>query len=177
MFYINTASDLVAFFNGYESECRAKLTICTPVKMNKKDVTTKTRANPHSTIYKLQTVVADLNINYEERVNDARMLEGQTDRTFSAEGRKWGVHINKSIIEKDEGQFYLQYIEIGKDGKSAYELEDGTKIDYADFVDFVPSHSDSSKQNLNDKVKIRTVKLENVIGINIDDKVEYLLKE
>jgi hypothetical protein len=175
MFHINTMPNLVAFFNGYKGQCRATLTICTEQKMNKKDVATKKIANPYEKVLKFQTLIVDLNVDYEEKVNDARMLEGQVTREFEAEQRKWGVHINKSIVEKDEGKFYLQYVEIGKEGHATYELEDGTKVNWDDFGAFVPSYSGSVKQNLVDQVQIRTVKLENVIGLNIDNKVEYVI--
>lgn len=177
MFHINTIPNLVAFFNGYKGYCRATLTICTEQKMNKKDVATKTRANPYEKVLKFQTVIVDLNVDYEEKVNDARMLEGQTDRSFKADSRKWGVDINKAIIEKDEGQFYLRYVEISKEGHATYELDDGTKVNYADFADFVPHYSSNGKQDLEEgnRIQFRTVKLENVIGLNIDNKVEYVI--
>lgn len=170
-----TQSELVRFFNEFQSACKGNIVTRTPVKMNKKDVATKTIANPHGAIYKVQTNNVELNAEYEMKVSTARMLEGK-EQDFEVEGRKWGVHNNKSIIEKN-GQLYLQAIEGDKIGTPVYETENGTEVSYDELKAFIPAYNSSKKQDLEVDVKVRTFKLENVIGMFIPSKqVRYVGK-
>jgi len=175
MFEICHKHDLIAFFNHYTSQVRAKIVTRTPVKLNKKDVATKTMPNPFEVVYKIQTVEVDIGADYQDKVNDARLLEGDLDKSFRSGERAWGEHVNKAIVEND-GQFYLNVIEVAKVGSPVYELLDGTRVDYSVFEAFVPEYKGSVKQRLQDEVKVRSFKLENVIGLNIDNKVRYIAR-
>lgn len=172
---LTTQSDLVRFFNDNQSAVKGNIVTRTPVKMNKKDVATKTIENPNGAVYKVQTINVELNAEYEIKVNTARMLEGK-EQDFEVEARKWGVHNNKSIIEKN-GQLYLQVIEGDRIGSPVYETEAGVEVKYDDLKPFIPAYNASAKQGLETDVKVRTFKLENVIGMFIPSlQVRYVGK-
>lgn len=165
MIELKTQSELVKFFYDHRDSVRGNLVSRTPVKMNKKDVATKSIDNPHGAIYKVQTINVEFNPKYEMKVNTARMLEGK-DQDFEAEARKWGAHVNGGIIEKN-GQLYLNTVEESKIGSPVYETEDGTEVKYDDLKPFIPAYKPAVKQGLEDDVRVRTFKLENVIGMFI----------
>lgn len=172
MIELKTQAELVKFFYNNTTPVRGNIVTRTPVKMNKKDVATKQIANPHGAIYKVQTINVELNPAYEMQVNTERMLEGK-EQDFEAEARKWGVHVNGGIIERN-GQLYLHTIEEEKIGSPVYQTEGGKPIAYNEFAPFLPAYVPSKKQGLKNDVKVRTFKLENVIGMFIPSlKVRY----
>lgn len=172
---LTTQSELVKFFNSNKMPVKGNIVTRTPVKMNKRDVATKTIDNPHGAVYKVQTISVELNAEYETKVNTARMLEGKA-QDFEVEARKWGVHVNKSIVEKN-GQLYLMVIEEEKIGTPVYETENGVEVSYDDLKPFIPAYNPAPKQDLENDVKVRTFKLENVIGMFIPQmKVRYVGK-
>ena len=172
MITITSSAELINFFNNFKSCQRATIVTKTPVKMNKKDVATKQIENPNGEVFKVQTIVVEFNADYQGKVNDQRLLEGVA-QDFVSEGRSWGKHVNGSIVE-NHGQFYLHCVEIEKQGKAVYETKGGKKVDYADLLAFIPKYNGTAKQELEDEVKVRDFKLQNVIGINIADKVRYV---
>lgn len=143
---------------------KATLVIRTQVKLNKKDVETKSIPNPYSEIYKTSTVEAILNPQYEEMVNQQREAEGK-EADFTAEKAKWGTHIGGSLVEHN-GVIYVTYVE-EKSTVSSYEDQDGNLVEKEDFVAFQPKPSKSSTQNLENEVKYRKVKLENIKQVTI----------
>ena len=76
MLNITSSIDLVNFFSKYQAATRAVVVTRTPVKMNKKDVATKEIPNPFTEVFKVQTIEVELNADYEQKVNDQRLLEG-----------------------------------------------------------------------------------------------------
>lgn len=172
MITITSAIDLVKFFDGYKSATRAKIVTRTPVTMRKKDIATREIENPFTEVYKVQTVEVELNANYEQKVNDQRMLEG-AEQSFEAGGRAWGKHVNGAIVEKN-GTLYLHTIEIGRIGKPKYETKTGREVNYEEIKPFIPAYNGTPGQGLVEEVKVRDYKLMNVIGVNIDNKVRYI---
>lgn len=167
MMNLTTQKELIGFFNGIKSEQRANIVTRTPVKMKK-------TGNPYSEVFKVQTTTVDLNVAYEQKVNEERMIQnGDVSQSFQAEERKWGERVNGAIVEKDE-KFYLNAIEVAKIGTALYETADGNRIEFAQIEPFMPAYSASKKQGLDDVIKVRTYKLDNVIGLNIDGKVRYV---
>jgi hypothetical protein len=166
MIELTTQKELVGFFNGIKSEQRATVVMRTPVKLKK-------TGNPYQEVFKVQTVVVDLNVSYEQKVNEERMIQnGDTSETFKAQARKWGVHVNGAIIEKED-KFYLSAIEVSKIGTPIYE-HNGSTLEHAQIEPFLPSVSASSgKHGLEEAVKYRNYKLDNIIGLSIDGKVRY----
>lgn len=172
MIEITSAAELIKFFDHFKSQQRATIVTKTPVKLNKKDVATKTIPNDVGDIFKVQTIEVEFNADYEGKVNDQRLLEGVA-QTFRAEGRAWGKHVNGSIVEH-QGQFYLHCVEIEKKNGVVYENARGRKVEKSVFEAFLPPYRPSAKQELVDDVKVRDFKLQNVIGINIANKVRYI---
>lgn len=172
MLTITSAIELVKFFDGYKSVTRAKIVTRTPVTMRKKDIATRQIENPFAEVYKVQTLEVELNANYEQKVNDQRMLEG-AEQTFKAGGRAWGKHVNGVIVEKG-GVLYLHVIEIGRIGKPKYETKAGREVNYDEIKPFIPAYNGTPGQDLVEEVKVRDFKLMNVIGLNVDNKVRYV---
>jgi len=169
-------TDIVKFFDHVKDPVRAKLVTRTPVRMNKSDVMTRQIKNPYNqsedtTVYKVQTTLVELNADYQGLVNNERVVEGKR-ASFIAQGLPWGSSENGSIIRKDD-QLYLRTIEVSKIGEPHYEVN-GQKISYAAFAQFVPDKSGSIRQGLVQEVQVRSYKLENVIGVNVEDKVRFI---
>lgn len=172
MLNITSSIDLVNFFSKYQAATRAVVVTRTPVKMNKKDVATKEIPNPFTEVFKVQTIEVELNADYEQKVNDQRLLEGIA-QDFVAGSRNWGKRVNGSIVEK-QGQLYLHCIVGKKVGKAKYETKSGRAVDYSEFAAFVPKYNGTPSQELENEVQVRDFKLQNVIGLNIDDKVRFI---
>ena len=141
------------------------LTAKTEVKLNKKDVDTKTIKNPFGPVFKIYKAVVSINKDYEKDVNQSRAIEGK-EQDFQKEGLKWGHHAHgKAIIEKD-GSLYLQTIVEGYRGDSEYVDENGNPVDYEAIKPFMPvKKAEAPKQGLEDTVKVRTFKYESILNL------------
>ena len=135
------------------------LTIETEVKMNKKDVATKTEANPYLGATKIAKVRAILNPDYQKKVNDQRESEGK-EADFQASERKWGTSIGNGIIEKN-GNLYISYIHV-ETLESNYFFN-GEEIEYHKLSPFVPVKKSSSNQGVEKEVQFRMVAVENIL--------------
>lgn len=163
---------LVQFLNNNTEIMTATIIAKTVVKLNKKDVATKSEANPYDTVYKIQTFTVKLNQPYSQAVNEQRITEGKDD-DFTAQKRKMGgVDINKSIIDKD-GQLYLKCIEQSVDGKPSYQ-HNNKPIEKALFERFQPPFSASaSRQDLDEVVKYKNFKIESIQSVIVNGQVVY----
>lgn len=175
MLTITKKEELIEFFNGFKTPGKAVIVSKTAVKMNKKDVLSKTIPNPFAELFKVQTMECLVNIDYQELVNDIRSFEDKST-DFKAEKRTWGEHVNASIIEHN-GEYYLQCIPEKKYAYS-YERADGSKIEYSEFDAFVPkpkeAFKDVSRQETEVRVDIRTFKLSSIIALVIEDTIRYV---
>jgi hypothetical protein len=61
----------------------------------------------------------------------------------------------------------LNTIEESKLGSPVYEDENGVEVKYDDLKPFIPAYNAAPKQGLENDIKVRTFKLENVIGMFI----------
>lgn len=143
------------------------MTARTEVKLNKKDVATKTIPNPFGKIFKIYKAVVSINKDYEKDVNQNRAIEGK-DQDFQKEGLKWGQHAHgKAIIEKD-GTLYLQTIVEGYRGGSTYEDEHGNPVTLDAIKPFMPvKKAEAPKQGLEDAVMVRTFKYDSILQLAI----------
>lgn len=143
------------------------MTAKTEVKLNKKDVATKSIPNPFGKIFKVYKAVVSINKDYEKDVNQNRAIEG-TEQDFQKEGLKWGHHAHgKAIIEKD-GSLYLQTIVEGYRGGSEYFDEAGNPVNLSDIKPFMPvKKAEAPKQGLEDAVMVRTFKYESILQLAI----------
>ncbi len=155
--------EMIDFLKKNDQEMVVQITTRTEVKMNKKDVATKKILNPFGIVYKTSKIKVKVNFDYQNEVNEQLKVEGK-EQTFEAQERKWGEHIAKSIIEKGS-QLYLSVIEIDKIGKSTYR-ENDQDISYEELKPFIPEYKSSNKI-LENEVKYRNYKLENIIDFEV----------
>lgn len=171
MIKLNNQAALVNYLAGLKKAANAVIVISSPVKLNKKDVLTKTQANPFGEVVGVKTLNITLAANYEEAVNEMRAAEG-SDANFKAGASAWGTRINDCIIEHN-GQLYLGYIENFKEGKTLYEC-DGKSIKWDDIAPFAPSRTSSiTRQGVDIEVKYRRVKLDNLIGLTVEGVMNF----
>lgn len=141
------------------------MTAKTEVKLNKKDVATKTIKNPFGPIFKIYKAVVTVNKDYEKDVNQNRAVEGK-EQDFQKEGLKWGHHAHGKAIIENDGQLYLQTIVEGYRGESEYVDENGNPVDYEAIKPFMPvKKAEAPKQGLEDSVKVRTFKYESILNL------------
>lgn len=173
MIELKTKEELVEFLKKYKSATEIAVRTKTAVKMNKKDVATKKIPNPLSEAYKITNFKADINFDYEDRVNDARLVEGK-EMSFEAQQAKWGTFVSKSLNEKD-GNFYLKLIPKDKIGATTYCKADGELVDYLALDPFIPKPAAKkpSGQGLENPVPYRTYKLDSIIYIEIPGVMTY----
>lgn len=141
----------------------------TEVRMNKKDVATKSVANTFIGATKVQKVKVAVNEDYEKRVNVMRYLE-RKDENFQAEGLAWGTCTDNIIVE-NKGKTYLKTIELEKI-ESAYHF-DGKTIAYDALKPFIADRAPSAKQDLNQEVKVRTYAIDSIKELYVGDSLIY----
>lgn len=138
----------------------------TLVKMNKKDVETKSIPNTFGDVYKNSTVLVTMNSSYEDRVNETRIFEGKTS-DFVAQEMKYGKMVGNALLENND-QLYIKCIEESKLGESVYTLANGEVIPYTEIKPFIPaSKSKSVSQDIENEVKVRNFKLSSIIGFEV----------
>lgn len=171
MITITTKADLIKFLSSYKSAKTATIVSKTELKMNKKDVATKQTPNPTPVAYKVSLFEADLNFDYEDKVNDARLLEGK-EQTFEAKEAKWGEFVSKSLNKKDD-TYYLKVVPTKSLTKTTYEDADGKKLEYSTLEPYVPIKKEYAGQGLDTAVAFRAFKLDSIIHFKIPGVVEY----
>lgn len=129
--------------------------------------------NPHfGRIEKLQTgssvmVFQNKSINgYQSMVNRRLDKEGK-DVEFKVGPRIWGKRIPNLPLVENHGKFYLEIIFL-KAGEVVYLL-DGQPIDKSEIRGMTDS-PDGEQGGLDNKVKIRTVKMSSISTIRINQK-------
>jgi hypothetical protein len=153
--------NIVDYIKNLTQETAIIIQTETEVKMNKKDVETKTEPNPYIGAVKKSLQIVKVNPNYEREVNDQREDEGK-ERTFEASERKWGTALGNGVIENN-GKMYISYIPVSTI-ETSYEDSNGEKIEYSELEKFIPKKKDSSaeKQGVEDVVKFRMIAVENI---------------
>lgn len=137
----------------------------TEVKMNKKDVATKTVSNPYLGATRKSLTKVLLNPQYEKMVNDSREANGEP-RDFVAGERPWGVNIGNGLVEHNE-QLYVSYVVLENIPGSTYEFE-GKPIEYELLKPFVPVKKEEVLAEGDfPKVDYRTVKASNIVFVSV----------
>jgi hypothetical protein len=165
----DTIMKLVTYFQANQAKTRLTMVTKTTVKMNKKDVATKSVANPFKEIFKIQAVVVDVNADYEDKVNDQRVAEGEMP-DFEKQNMVWGSHVGNSAIIENNGQLYLQTIEVSKLGDVQYIDGNGKVIEYSAIKPFIPNYTKPVSQGLDNEVKVRSFKLTSIVEAVIKTK-------
>lgn len=171
MLTLKTKEELINFLTSYKSAKTATIVSKTELRMNKKDVATKQTHNPYPIAYKVSLFEADINFDYEDRVNDARLLEGK-EQSFEAQEAKWGDYVSNSLTKKDD-QYYMKLVPTKSLTKTTYEDADGKKLDYSTLEPYVPVRKEYTGQGLDNAVAFRAFKLDSIIHFKIPGIVEY----
>lgn len=132
----------------------ALIKMTTVVKLNKKDVATKTEPNPYTEVTKTSVLKVLLNPAYEKAVQDAT-----NNPEFQASERKWGENIGNGLVDKD-GEIYVSFIAV--ETVSSEYFADGSPVEYSQIKPFVPVKKDSGNP-----VAFRSVKLSNISSIEL----------
>ena len=98
-----------------------------------------------------------------------RRLEAEgKETTFTLSPRRWGSRVPNMPIVEHKGAQYLEVIFL-KTGVSTYTL-DGQAIDKADIEGLKDSAPEGTQAGLNNKVIIRTFKLDSITRLRIGGK-------
>ena len=171
MLNITTPADLIDFLNKLQGPMVAVLKTKTEVKMNKKDVETKSIENPYAKIFKIQDVEVQINADYTAAVNNGRLMEGK-EQDFEVSRAKWGTPLSNTVSQNAE-QLYVKVIENKKVGSPTYITEDGEIVSEDKIKPFMPVRKGATGQDLEDQVKVKAFKLENIREMTIGSKVKY----
>lgn len=141
----------------------AKLVTRTEVKMNKKDVETKTQANPYVGAVKITTMIVELAPKYEAAVNQQRIEEGKT-ADFEAQSRKWGTNLGNGLVENN-GKLYVSFI--AKETVLVTYMFGTDIIDKKELTPFIPKKKPSTTQAVENEIAFRSIAAENIMTVEI----------
>jgi hypothetical protein len=103
---------------------------------------------------------------YEDMVKRRMVKEGLDPDTFTVQKRKWGTRVGHTPFIEHNGTKYLECFFISP-GKTEYQL-DGTPIDPSEIQGLPDTKpSESSQGGIEDKVVVRTFKLDSIQAIRI----------
>jgi len=105
--------------------------------------------------------------SYQNMVKKRLAQEGKNPENFKLGKRAWGERIPNTPFVLHKGQVYLETIFVQKPKKVSY-LQDGIAIDKADIIGF-PVKKEGKQGGLNNKVQIRTFKLESITRFQCGD--------
>ena len=131
------------------------------------------KGNPHKGRVRKVTTGANVMVfqnktvnGYDAMVKRRLVKEGKAPESFELSPRKWGTRLPNTPIVEHKGNYYLEVIFLHK-GETHYEL-DGTKNDPS-VIQGLPGYNGESEQGgLNDKVVIRTFKIDSLTSITIN---------
>lgn len=143
-------------------ETNLNLLTKTEVKLLKKDKEGNKNTLPK--IYKISNQKVVVNKSYTEAVNEQRDIEGKaTD--FVAEAVKFDGVATGCTFEYN-GQHYVKAILLETIG-STYQTENGDAINIDQFKQFFSTAKSSSRQQLNEEVKVRKYKIDSILAFEI----------
>lgn len=123
--------------------------------------------NPH--FGKVNKIVTDMEVvigsNYQEEVNKQLEKEGK-DSSFVSNPRKWGIRVGDSCLIEHKGNMYVDMI-VKSSGEVSYEY-DGEEISKQDIIGLSTPNSSYSRQGTDDEVVVRTIKLDNIDGCQVE---------
>lgn len=108
---------------------------------------------------------------YEAMVKRRLVSEGKDPDGFTVGPRSWGTRIDGMPLVEHHGQFYFEVI--FKHPGDKVVLVDGQPTDVSTVTGYPPETDSGDQGGLDDKVIIRTVKLENITRVKADG-VEYV---
>lgn len=142
--------------------------------------------NPYiGKVFKISTFSGKINWHYQAEVNKQRQREGgfqvvngvpvvQTPEKFEALPRKWGTRLKDSPFVEHKGVFYL---EMKVEQTLAHEYRDinNKPFDVEKIKPFMPSKSDSSRQEVKNEIILRDYRLDRVIALTFTDSGKTFL--
>jgi len=131
------------------------------------------KSNPHKGRVRKVTTGANVMVfqnksvnGYEAMVKRRLEKEGKAPESFELSPRKWGTRLPNTPIVEHKGNYYLEVIFLHK-GKTHYEL-DGVKTDPSNIQGLPGYNGEAEQGGLNDKVVIRTFKIDSLTSITIN---------
>lgn len=135
----------------------------TEVKLLKKDKEGNKNTLPK--IFKCSVQKVLVNKNYSEAVNEQREKEGKA-ADFVAEAVKFDG-VAKGCTFEYNGQHYVKAILLENIGESYFETEHGDAIGLDSFKQFMSTAKSSSRQQVDEEVKVRKFKIESILNFEI----------
>ena len=155
-----TQSSILTLLNSITSETTLKIQTRTAVKLLKKDKEGK--ANNLGEVYKVAEHVVVVGKSYQEAVNEQRTVESK-EADFVAESRVWGINSGIFVLRGEEQ--YLNTILVSSKTIN-YENEDG-EVSAESVYKFMSKSNSSSRQGVDELVKVRTFKLSSIIEVEV----------
>jgi len=103
---------------------------------------------------------------YAEKVKRHLIKEGKDPESFQLSPRVWGTRIPGTPFVEHNGKMYLELIFLTP-GRVTYLL-DGKVIDKSEIIGLKP-HQEGEQGGLENKVIIRTVSVDNILKVRIDN--------
>ena len=103
---------------------------------------------------------------YDAMVKRRLEKEGKAPESFSLSPRAWGTRLPNTPIVEHKGSYYLEVIFLNK-GDVHYEV-DGAVTDPATITGLAGYNGEAEQGGLNDKVIIRTFKIDSITSITIN---------
>jgi len=152
--------DLLINYNGHSFVGLTTLT----------DARAKKTGNPFGKILKKTRLLANIGFHYANSLNSQAKREGK-EIDFDIKPRRWGVRLPNTPLVEHKGKHYLEYK--AEDVQSVeYFTEEGEQIEKSEIEQFLPQKSASSTQKeLDKKIILRDVAIENIISLRISKKV------
>lgn len=154
-------TNYIEYIKSLTGPTLVKMITRTEVKMNKKDVETKTIANPYLGAVKITTMVVELAPQYEAAVNEQLTSEGKAAE-FEASSRKWGTNLGNGIVENN-GKMYVSFI-AKEHILTTYMLGDDI-VEKSALEPFIPKKKPNTNQGTEKPIEFRTISVENIMEI------------
>ena len=134
------------------------------------DARAKKTGNPFGKILKKTRLLANIGFHYANSLDNQAKREGK-DIDFDIKPRRWGVRLPNTPLVEHKGKHYLEY-KAESVQSVEYFTEEGEQIEKDLIKEFLPQPRHSSTQNdLDKKIILRDVAIENIISLRISKKV------
>ena len=131
----------------------------------------KKTGNTLGTVRKVSRVNVTLGFQYEAAVNRQRTREG-TEADFEAKPRQWGEKISPMLVGH-KGKIYLE-TKVEKSLGHSYVNAQGKEIPSELVAPFLPTRSESSRQETEKEILVRDYALDSILSLSFKGE-EYVL--
>ena len=154
-----TTDSVLKFFLNFKGHSLIGLTILTDARLLK-------RGNPYGKVLKKTRLLANIGFHYSNSLENQAKRENK-NIDFQVKPRRWGKRLENCALVEHNGKHYLE-CKVEKTFEVNYFLENGAPIEKSAIQEFFPKRSESSTQNeLDKKVILRDVQLENILSMRI----------